>query len=205
MAQDSVGVIEQLGVGPCYLVGLSMGGFIAEQVCNARPDLIRTGTFIASAGRTTAYMRAKLEAEAGLVATTGGIPPSYTEIDALTVTLPPKVLQDDDATVESWRELLAGNLETAGDNGLLGQAAATREWLLDESRIDRWRALSMPCQVIAFEHDLQFPPSRGREAAGLLGDGRFVEIAGVAHGNGPFEAADEIGRTLAGFLGSLQN
>jgi len=36
--------------------------------------------------------------------------------------------------------------------------------------------------VVAFEHDLLFPPGAGRIAADLLPQGAFVEVAGAAHG-----------------------
>jgi pimeloyl-ACP methyl ester carboxylesterase len=46
MAADLLALIEVLGVGPAHVVGASMGGFIAQTMALARPDLVRTLTLI---------------------------------------------------------------------------------------------------------------------------------------------------------------
>lgn len=199
LAVDTIGVIERVAGGPCALVGVSLGGFVAEEVCWRRPDLVRAAALVASTGRTTAFMREKMKAEAELFDGPRPVPAAYDRIDALTVTLPVKVLQDDDVTVAQWAELLAlTGFPT--EAGRLGQAAAARDWLLDDARCDRWPRMRVPALVIAFEHDLQFPPSRAREAAAAWPGARYAEIAGVAHGNGMFDAAAQIGEQITGFL-----
>ncbi len=40
--QDAVAVIETLRIGPCHVVGLSMGGFVGMRLAARRPDLVRT-------------------------------------------------------------------------------------------------------------------------------------------------------------------
>ncbi len=42
MAGDVIALIEHLGVGPVYLLGISMGGMIAQQVTLLRPDLVKS-------------------------------------------------------------------------------------------------------------------------------------------------------------------
>lgn len=39
---DAVALIEQLGVAPVHVVGLSMGGFVAMRLAARRPDLVRS-------------------------------------------------------------------------------------------------------------------------------------------------------------------
>lgn len=39
---DAVALIEQLGVAPVHIVGLSMGGFVALRLVARRPDLVRS-------------------------------------------------------------------------------------------------------------------------------------------------------------------
>lgn len=198
MALDTVELIERVVGGPCHVIGLSLGGFVAEEVCFLRPDLVRSVALIACAGRATAFMRAKMRAEEELFDGPHPVSTAYDRIDALSITLPPKTLQDDDATVEQWAELL----ELAGYEsgaGRLGQSAAARDWLFDTERPDRWPDMTVPALIVAFEHDLQFPPGRAREAAEAWPGASFLEIDGVAHGNGIFEAADTIGAALVEF------
>ncbi len=40
--EDAVQVIERLGLGPCHVVGLSMGGFVALRLAIRRPELVRS-------------------------------------------------------------------------------------------------------------------------------------------------------------------
>ena len=63
MAADAAGLIEHLGIGPCRVVGYSLGGFIAEELCYQRPDLVRDIVLMASAGRSTSFLRTYVQAE----------------------------------------------------------------------------------------------------------------------------------------------
>ncbi len=42
MAGDVIALIEHLGLGPVHLLGISMGGMIAQQTALSRPDLVKT-------------------------------------------------------------------------------------------------------------------------------------------------------------------
>ena len=42
MAADAAAVVEAAGLGPVHLIGLSMGGLIAQEMLLTRPDLIRS-------------------------------------------------------------------------------------------------------------------------------------------------------------------
>jgi 3-oxoadipate enol-lactonase len=42
LAEDTVSLLEFLNAGPVHLLGLSLGGMIAQEVALSRPDLVRT-------------------------------------------------------------------------------------------------------------------------------------------------------------------
>lgn len=46
MADDTVGLIEALGIGPCHIMGQSMGGMIAQIVAATRPELVTSLSLI---------------------------------------------------------------------------------------------------------------------------------------------------------------
>src|SRR5713226_8439741 len=48
MIADTVGLIEYLGIGPCRIVGLSLGGIITQEVLVARPDLVKQAVLMAT-------------------------------------------------------------------------------------------------------------------------------------------------------------
>lgn len=199
MASDTALLIEHLAIEPCHLIGVSLGGFVAEELARSRPDLVRTCVLMASAGTPTAYARAKSEVARELFATCE-VPDSYDAVDTLGLILPFDVLQNDDATVEGWRAILAQQSAVwTHPDGRRGQLEAEWSWLLDDDRAAGWAAISAPCLVIAFEHDLYFPPRAGRQAAEAMPHGSFVEIPNATH-SGNFEHSDKINPLLLEFL-----
>ena len=198
MAQDTAGLIEQLDLAPCRLVGLSLGGFVAEELCCARPDLVRSAVLWGSAGRPTAFFRRWTEADRD-VAAAGALSPSYALAEELLISLPFAVLQNDDATVDAWSELLSDPSLWSGD-GLAGQVAADIAYTLDDTRPQRWPTIGCPCLVITHEYDLMVPPRSGCEAAAAMPNGEFLEVPGVAHGEVE-QAAERVCSATLEFFG----
>lgn len=199
LAADTAALIEHLDLGPCHVVGVSLGGFVTEELARTRPELVRDCVLIASAGAPTAYVRAKFEAERELFSV-AEIPYSHDLVDTLVHVLPFAALRDDDEAVERWVAMLARQPQAwAHPDGRLGQLHAAWSWMLDSDRSAAWKNVDRPCLVVAFEHDLYFPPHVGRPAAEAMPYGRFIEIAGATH-NGLFDKADEITRLLLAFL-----
>lgn len=48
LAEDAAGLIEALDLGPCHLVGNSMGGFVVMRLVARRPELVRSAAVLAS-------------------------------------------------------------------------------------------------------------------------------------------------------------
>ena len=71
MAADTAGLIDHLGIASCHVIGLSLGGLIAEELARSRPDLVRSAVLIGSAGRTSAYERLLTKAELELATVDG--------------------------------------------------------------------------------------------------------------------------------------
>ena len=61
MAGDAAGLIEGLDLGPCRVVGLSLGALITQELALARPDLVRAAVMMGTLGRQDAFRRAVTE------------------------------------------------------------------------------------------------------------------------------------------------
>jgi pimeloyl-ACP methyl ester carboxylesterase len=197
LAADAAGLLEHLGADRALVVGYSLGGFTAEELARHRPDLVRAVVLLASAARPTAWSRRKVAAERDLYSR-GPVPPSHTLAETLAMALPAHVLRDEDAAVETW----AGFLEAQPaweDPGRIGQYQAAWAWITEEDRMQRFAQIDVPALVVAFEHDLFFPPRLGREAAAAMPEGRFVELAGAGHG-GLFECSAQFNRAVLEFF-----
>ncbi|MFI9561453.1 alpha/beta fold hydrolase [Nonomuraea endophytica] len=200
LAADLAGLIEALDLSEPAVVGYSLGSFTAELLARTRPDLVRAAVLMAGAGPLTGVLDAVLAAETELIATTGRLPPAFMRLQTLLSTLPPAVLCCDDAQVRTWLELLGAQeavwTSTEGENG---QSAASDRWLRDPRRMDALDQITAPVLVLAFEHDLYFPPSSGQIAADALPDGQFTQISGAAHG-GLLTHPDESTKAILAFL-----
>lgn len=183
MADDLIGLVRELGIRRCSIVGYSLGGFVAEHVASTRADLLAGVVLLASAGPRTPVVAAAVDTEAALIAELGHLPAAFSRFESLYSTLASSVLRDDPATTSSWWELLAAHDSSwTSVAGACGQSAAAHAWIHDDHRMSRLRSVDTPVLVVAFENDLYFPPDAGRTAAAVLPLGRFVEIPDAAHG-----------------------
>jgi pimeloyl-ACP methyl ester carboxylesterase len=183
MTTDLVGLLDELEITRCTVIGYSLGGFVAEYLARIRPDLLSAAVLLASAGPLTPVLRAAVDTEAALITEFGHLPDAYARYETLHSTLAPAVLRDDPATTDAWWELLAAQATSwTSPDGTCGQSAAAHSWVHDDHRMDLLRGIALPVLVVAFEHDLLFPPRTGRVAADLLPEGAFVEIHDAAHG-----------------------
>ena len=195
LADDLAGLVEHLRLGPVRLVGLSLGGSVAQLLAATRPELVRSVVLWACVGRSPAFFRALLDVEKEMGS--DAVPASWHVWQTLLISLPFDRLQNDDALVESVTELLRDGVVWSGD-GRAGQFAADVAWdLADHS--DVYEAIECPCLVIAHEHDIIYPPRAARRAVSLIRDASLQEIPGCAHGQA-IEASSIVAPAICDFF-----
>ena len=198
MAADTAALIEHLGLGPCDVIGYSLGGYIAQQLAATCPALVRRLVFVAGVGAAPAYALARARAAVDLALALDPLPSSFDVADLLLSLHSMAQLQNDDDAVKVTISLI----EASGpwtNPGRLGQYQADLAWLQDTSHLDRLRHITSPCLAMAFEHDCWFPPQVVREAAQRMADCQYVELSGLGHG-APLLAPSEVNPVLAKFL-----
>ena len=199
MAADAAGLIEHLGLGPCDVIGYSLGGYIAQQLAVTRADLIRRLVLLAGAGLATAYAVARARAAVDLARALDPLPASFDVADLLLSLHSMAQLQNDDDAVKITISLI----EAAGpwaNPGRLGQYQADLAWLQDSGHLDRLGHIESPCLAMAFEHDCWFPPRVVQDAANRIPRCQYVELPALGHG-APLLAAGEVNPILTKFLG----
>ena len=196
MVDDTIGLMDHLGLGTVGIAGYSMGGWVAETLAYRYPERVRAAVFIGSCNRGTSWEKAVTTVERDLARIDGELPPLFNAVETLRY-LPNHELQQDE-TVDLWLSLI-GELEPWANPGRLGQYEAALSWSLDTERTKRWPSLSLPCLVLAFEHDVDSPPARAAEAAAVLPDARLVEVAGASH-LGVFTHAAEVASIVVSFF-----
>jgi pimeloyl-ACP methyl ester carboxylesterase len=199
--RDCEGLIEALGAGAVHLVGLSMGGGIAQAIALRRPDLLRTLTLV----DTTAV---------------GGVDtdlPGPTTALAATFAHPPP--DPDWADADSYADwVVAGQRPYAGSPGLDEErartiaraiharshdvAAANNHWIAvsspskDDAEPLDVRRIAVPTLVLHGTDDPLFPVEHGRALAAAIPDASFVELPGTGHETPPPPTWDLVVRTL---------
>lgn len=192
LVADVAALIGHLGVRPCRVVGTSMGAYIAQELALAHPELLDAVVLMAACGRSSLVQRVLAAAEAELIERGTELPPGYLAAVRALHNLGPATLADDDLTGD-WLDLLAAS-ETGGP-GVRAQLLLSA--LPD--RLTAYRAITVPCHVIAFEHDLVAPPAAGRELADAIPGATYRVVPGCGH-FGYLEHPETVNRELISLL-----
>jgi pimeloyl-ACP methyl ester carboxylesterase len=191
MVADTKGLIEALDLGPCRIVGTSMGAMIAQELASHYPHLVRSAVLIATRARSDVTRRAMTEADQALRESGVELPPRYVAMRTVLEMLSPTTLNDE-TTVKSWLDIF----ELSGGSGEgEGQAGV---YLAGDRREVR-RSISAPCRTIAFSDDLICPPHLGAEVADAIPGCDQVELTDRGH-LGYLERPDAVNTSIIEFL-----
>ena len=190
MVGDTAGLIEELDLAPCRIVGFSLGAVIAQELAMTRPHLIRGAVLIATRARADALRRAQSRAERALAETGVDLPGPFRAVNTAVQMLSPATLDDDDSAA-MWLDLF----ELSGTGMAGGQS-----WVdLDRDCRAALRKITVPCRVIAFADDLIAPPHLAAEVAEAIPDCDLVEIPAAGH-LGHLERPSEVNAAIVEFL-----
>ncbi|PNG90652.1 alpha/beta fold hydrolase [Streptomyces malaysiensis] len=192
MVGDVAGLIEHLGIGPCRVVGTSLGAFITQELALCRPDLVRQAVLVATRGRTDVLRAAITRAEIELYDAEVELPVRYAAVVRALKSLSPRTL-DNGAAMADWLDLF--ELSPAGGPGHRSQMELST---LDH-RLEAYRGIRVPCQVIAFADDLITPPHLAREVADAIPGAAYELIEGCGH-YGYLEDPAAVNKAMVEFL-----
>ncbi len=193
--RDCRALVVALDVGPLHLVGLSMGGAIAQVLALRHPELVRTLTLLATSP---------------IGGVDAALPPPTAELSAQFTDPPPDPDWTDRDAVVAW--LLAGERAFAGDLALDEErvrATAGRVW--DRSHDvaaagNHWRVVSgdgaddgydvrritVPTLVVHGTADPLFPLPHGEALAAAIPGARLLPLDGVGHQVPPAATWDHV-------------
>ena len=196
MVGDALALFDHLQIAVARIAGHSMGGWIAETIAARHPERVRSAAFLGSCNTPTSWEKAITTVERDLARLDYDLPPLFYATETMRY-LPNKELQDDTA-VDTWL-MFIGDQEPWPNPGRLGQYEACLAWSTDPEHGARWPAITVPCLVMAYEHDIDSPPARAREAAAMIPNARYVEIPDTSH-LAPFTHAEPVAAALVEFF-----
>lgn len=198
MALDTIGLVEQLDLGPVHLVGYSLGALITQAVALRRPDLVRAAVLVFGGGNISPQARLRMEIGAALALERHPAARHHDDLEAVDNMLAPGQRHHEDAVAATLE--LARSLRGAPDpDGRAGQLTAGLHW----ARADHLTELASaepPFLVVAAEHDANFPPVLLDRVARRIPDAELAVIEGCPHVPLAPEHVHVLGAAMLDFL-----
>jgi pimeloyl-ACP methyl ester carboxylesterase len=204
MAADTVGMMDALGLSRAHVLGMSMGGMIAQIMALEHADRLLSATIVMSSSRAPDLPEASAEVRAALVSSA----PSGARADVIAHELATGRLWQSPA----WPFDDAERAEMIGrcwDRCYCPDGVARQYRAIEASTPDlaRNEAITVPTLVIHGTEDTLLPPEHGRDIAARVPKARLIEIDGMGHDlEGPLAArvADHTMRFIRSVAGPAE-
>jgi 3-oxoadipate enol-lactonase len=191
MANDTIKLLDLIGVEASNLVGFGMGGKIALDVAIRHPSKVNSLVLCSTAAKVTPSERELLQTARGIIMS-GAERAELARKEAM-LTLSPRFFKDERLTEGAVRLRLAGMRGTT-DQGFLRQIDA----VLDYDATARLQEVRCPALVVAGSHDRLVPIELQRTMAERIPGSSFLALESAHFVN--MESAREFNEGVIGFL-----
>jgi pimeloyl-ACP methyl ester carboxylesterase len=177
MAADGVGLLDHLGIERAHLVGVSMGGMIAQTIAARRPERVLSLTSIMSSTGSRWRGQPALKTYRQFLRPVSTDRATYIAQTAALFDIigSPGFEREDDAL----RELLGAMYDRGHDPGSVTRQLAAI--LASGNRTAELRRITAPTLVIHGTADKLVAPSGGRATARAIPGARLLMIQGMGH------------------------
>lgn len=191
MAQDALALADGLELDSFNLLGVSMGGAIAQEIALAAPERVRTLTLAVTFVGGGAWARKLSELWSARVHRMT----REERVDELLLLTMSQEWFEDAGAVEWLRGMLLQNPHPQPADAFSRQLAASSR---HETR-DRLDSLSMPTHVIGAEHDILVPVWESHKVAELIPGSKLTVLEHAPHGV-TLERAEEFNSAVLDFI-----
>ena len=207
MADDTAGLLDVLGIARAHVVGVSMGGMIAQELALRHPDRVRglvlACTYPEPDAEVERQRQFSMAQFGGTVAADGEMRIDLTALDPMLFFqhLLPRVFNQAfiDQELPKLMQLFSGALQYGFSmEAILGQVAA----VMGHRATDRLHQIKARTLVITGDADLLIPPANSRVLAEHIPNARLVTIPGGSHGFN-FETPERFNREVLAFLAGV--
>ena len=209
MADDTAGLLDVLGIARAHVVGVSMGGMIAQELALRHPDRVRGLVLACTYPEPDAEVERQREFSVaqfgGTVAADGEMRIDLTALDPMLFFqhLLPRVFNQAfiDQELPKLMQLFSGALQYGFSmEALLGQVAA----VMGHRATERLHQIKARTLVITGDADLLIPPANSRVLAENIPNAKLVTIPGGSHGFN-FETPELFNQAVLDFLACVRN
>ncbi|RJS14742.1 alpha/beta hydrolase [Corallococcus sp. H22C18031201] len=170
---DAVALIEQLGVGPCHFVGLSMGGFVGMRLASRRPDLVRSLTLLETSADIEPPENAPRYKWLNRIARYVGLRPVASVVMRIMFGRTFLTAPEREADRALWRSRLVGNRRDIwrAVNGVIYRAGV----------LDELARIRVPTLVVVGEEDVATVPAKAERLHADIPGSRLVRLPRGGH------------------------
>jgi 3-oxoadipate enol-lactonase len=191
MARDTLALADALGLERFHLLGMSLGGTIAQEVALAAPERVRTLTLVV----TYAWAGRWGREFARLWGRAAERRDDEEHLDWLILQTVSQEFYENPHAVEAMRNLLLANPHPQPRDAFVRQLDAGAR---HDTRA-RLASLAMPVHVIGGERDLLVPAFKSEEIAALIPGAQLTILPGGPHGLN-VERAEEFNALVTDFI-----
>ena len=206
MADDALAVLDGLDMERAHVVGVSMGGMIAQELALRHPQRVRSLVLACTYAKPDAGVEQQMESSlavfGGSRGPNGEIQVDLSKLDPMMFFqhLLPTVFNQAFIMTElpALMQVFAGALQYGFDmNAILSQVVATQ----GHDTVERLGQIKVPTLVITGDNDLLIPSACSDVLADKIPGAKLVKIAGGSHGFN-FETPDVFNKEVIDFLAS---
>ncbi len=182
MAQDTLGVMDAMGVARAHVVGISMGGMIAQRVALSAPQRVQSLTSIMSSSGARGLPEARADVLRALLGRPADRSPEA--ILAFYLRLYRAIASPGFPTPEADLRAMI-NAATARSYHPEGSLRQTVAIVADRGRAEALRSLRVPTLVVHGRDDRLVPIACGEDTARRIPGAQFVAVGGMGHDLAP--------------------
>jgi pimeloyl-ACP methyl ester carboxylesterase len=209
MADETVGLLDALSIPRAHVIGVSMGGMIAQELVLRHPDRVRglvlACTYPEPDAEVERQREFSLKQFGGTIGTDGVMQVDISAINPLMFLqqLLPTVFNQQfiDRELPKLMQIFSGALQWGFSmEAILGQVGA----VMSHNATERLHQIKSPTLVITGDADRLVPPSGSDILAREIPGAKLVKVPGGSHGFN-FETPEIFNREVLGFLETVRD
>ena len=209
MADDTAGLLDALGIARAHVVGVSMGGMIAQELALRHPQRVRGLVLACTYPEPDADIERQREFSVtrlgGTISTRGELQIDLAALDPMRFFQELLPLAFSEAFIANelpkLMELFSGALQYGFSlEAILGQVSA----VMTHKATERLHQIKSPTLVITGDADRLVPPANSDILAKYIPGARLVKVPGGSHGFN-FETPEIFNREVLNFLATVRD
>ena len=182
MANDAIAVLDELNISQAHVLGISMGGMIAQIIASSYPDRTKTFTLIASTASTPSPLNGPTRKVRKLLMDRTKNPNSNIDqrVDRTRKIFSEIGYQGIDLYTDEFYQDISSSIKRGGndDTGFGRQLTAI---LGSENRLDKVKSIKAPTLIIHGQDDPLIKVKNAYKTNKLIKDSKLIVISDMRH------------------------